>query len=118
MKDYYTAFVKYSLKLCRTFEGLKDSRLQQMHNRAMTGQHKLKLEMYAEPDRCAEVARVLLMHEDENIRISAGAYCIQAGIHLNQAVSILQSISETGSTRYMRFSAKQCLRYCKPFDMD
>lgn len=117
MKDHYTAFVKYSQKLAKTFEDLEDKRLRQIHNRAMTGQHKLKLEMYAEPDRCGDVALALLSHEDENVRISAAAYCIQADIHTRDGRAVLKNISRNGSDRYIRFSAEQCLQYCKAFQL-
>ena len=118
MKDHYTAFVQYSKKFVRTFEELQDKRLRQIHNRAMTGLHKLKCEMFVESDKCSDLILSLLKHEDENVRISAGAYCIQAETHTEEGRTELQTISENGSTRYIRFSAEQCLRYCKPFDTE
>ncbi len=118
MVDYNDLFIKYSQKTAASAEELADKKIRQKHNRAMTSLYKLMREkMYAEPDRCAELALRLMVHPDARVRLNAAAYCLQAEVHQEEALALLDQLSQDGPDRLIRLNAHMSARCCVPFSV-
>ena len=114
--DHYEKFVALCLDCALTIEDMEDKTKRKIHNRAMTELEQLSREMVKEPDKCADIVLRLLAHENENVRISAGAYCIQAQVHQRQGRAALKALARKAASPYLRLTAEQCLKYCVPFE--
>lgn len=115
MKDYYNIFIQCSMSRCLSFDDLIDKKRLRIHNKAMDQLSSLQKEMFMESDKCAGITHELLIHEDERVRIGAGAYCIHAQILIEEGVNTLIEIRDNSKSKYMRVSAGQNLDYCMPF---
>lgn len=115
-KDYAALICKLESRTPSTDAELLDAKLRRQQNKAATEIHKLKMELFARPDKGAPVILHLLQSEDPRVRISAGAYCLQAQIHENLGKRTLMQIADDPALdRYLRFHASMCIEYCWPY---
>lgn len=115
---YFEKFIGYALKTCATLDELADRNARQKHNRAMTSLYRLMHDrMYAEPDRCADIALRLMEHPDARVRLNAAAYCLQAEVLTGQATALLQQLSQDDPNDLIRMNAKLSAMCCVPFPL-
>lgn len=115
-KDYVALFCKLEARTPSTDAELLDAKLRRRQNKAATEIHKLKMELFARPDKGAPVILQLLQSEDPRVRISAGAYCLQAQIHEKLGKRALKQIAaDPALDPYLRFHASMCIEYCAPY---
>lgn len=115
MKDSYGRFVELALRCASSWDDLVDKKLHRRHNYAMSRLYELEKAMYETDDRGAGIALRLLSHESERVRLSAGAYCILAEVHVEEGRQMLAHIYAHSNSGFLRLSASNCLDYCKPF---
>lgn len=115
-KDYVALLQKLEARTLSTMDDLTNAKLRRRSNKAGTEIHKLRMELYAKPDKGAPVILKLLQDHDPRVRIFAGAYCIQAQIHEDLGRSVLSQIAaDTSLDKLLQIEAKDCIRYCMPF---
>ena len=71
--------------------------------------------MFKCEDRCEALAMELLHHEEEKVRLGAGAYCLKAGIHKELAIQVLTCLQHTSTDKMLTVSAACTIAFCKPF---
>lgn len=114
IETYRKKFVTYCLKIC-SHEEYADKNRRRQHNRAMTILEDLYHTMFAHEDHCEGLAMELLHHEEEKVRLGAGAYCMKAGIHTEQAIQVLTLLKEISTDKMLRVSAACTIAFCEPF---
>lgn len=114
-KDYVALLRKLESRTISTLDDLTDAKLRRRSNKAGTEIHKIRMELFAKPDKGAPVILKLLQDQDPKVRIFAGAYCIQAQIYEDLGKSVLSRIAEdTALDKLLQIQASDCIRYCTP----
>lgn len=114
-KDYAALLRKLESRTISTLDDLTDAKLRRRSNKAGTEIHKIRMELFAKPDKGAPVILKLLQDPDPNVRIFAGADCIQAQIYEDLGKSVLSRIAEdTALDKLLQIQARDCIRYCTP----
>ena len=111
---YRKKFIENCLKICSDDEYADKIRVRQ-HNRAMTVLEELYHTMFEHEDHCEALAMELLHHEDEKVRLGAGAYCLKAGIHNDLALQVLTHLQNTSTDKMLSASAACTIMFCKSF---
>ena len=112
MKNYYDLFIHYCMLTTSSIPELKDKKRLRVHNKAMTELYKLQEEMYGEPEHCSKVVQDLLLHEDDKVKVKAGAYCLNNDVHRERAIDILSTIVKTSKDKWIAYNAADVLKYC------
>lgn len=117
-KDYVALFRKLEERKASTWDDFADPKVRRQSNKAGTEIHKLKMELFSKPDKGAPVILKLLQDKDPRVRVTGGSYCLQAQIHEDLGRSVLAQIAEDlDLDKMIRFEAKCCIEYCRPFNM-
>jgi len=117
-KDYVALFRKLEERKASTWDDFADPKVRRRSNKAGTEIHKLKMELFSKPDKGAPVILKLLQDKDPRVRVTGGSYCLQAQIHEDLGRSVLAQIAEDlDLDKMIRFEAKCCIEYCRPFNM-
>ncbi len=107
MRNYYDEFVNLTTQLCSK-EDYSSMKKVRKNNRAMDKLILLKKEM--QKSGCQDILLELLHHDHERVRMSAAATCLEWGVHLLEAVSVLRTIMLYSSDSTYRFNAKMILQ--------
>ena len=115
-KDYVTLYHKLEERTLCTLDDLSDPKLRRRNNKAMTEIHKLNMELFARADKGAPIILQLLQSENPRVRITAGAYCLQAQIHEDLGKKVLKQIAADSSLdKLLQWNARDCIKYCRPY---
>ena len=98
------------MKLC-TRADLLDKKKIRVHNDAVKKQMKLEEQMMQEEDRCESLARELLEHPAERVRLCAASYCLRADFAFDDAIRVANKIRLTSSDATTQLSADYALLY-------
>ena len=105
-KDYYTLFVDLCLKRCLTDDYGDKSKVRQ-HNRAMNKLLKLQKEM--EEIGCSEILDKLLLHDDDRVRLSAGAFGVDFASHREKSIIVINDVAKNSKDKMLSFDAYMVL---------
>lgn len=107
MKNYYDLFVDLSLQQC-TKDDYQNKLKVKSHNVAIKKLQKLQGEM--KKMNCIEVLDLLLLHEDDRVKINAASLCLQMGVFVDKAIRILEQIIKLSNDSTLSFSATILLK--------
>ena len=107
MKDYYNLFVELSLQQC-TNNDYDDKLKVNAHNVALKKLKRLQAEMKRNDSR--EILCLLLIHEDDRVKINAASLCLKMNVFVDQAVIVLKKIIDVSDDPTLCFSAKMLLQ--------
>ena len=110
MKNYYDLFVDLSLQQCMKAD-YQNKRKVKSHNAAFKKLQKLQIKMKRR--NCIEILDLLLLHEDERVRINAASLCLQIGILVDKAIRVLEQIAKSSEDATLSFSATMLLKSCR-----
>ena len=114
-KDYVALIRKLEARTFSSIDDLADPKIRRRSNKAGTEIHKIRMELFAKPDKGTPVILKLLQDQDPRVRTFAGAYCIQAQIHEDLGKQVLAQIAaDTSLDKLHQMSARDCIRYCTP----
>ena len=115
-KDYVALYHKLEERTLCTLDDLSDPKLRRRNNKAMTEIHKLNMELFARADKGVPIILQLLQSENPRVRITAGAYCLQAQIHEDLGKKVLKQIAADSSLdKLLQWNARDCIKYCRPY---
>ena len=89
-KDYYNLFIKYSQQQCMKNDCNDKSKVK-AHNVASKQLQQLQSEMKRHD--CTKILCELLSHHDIRVRINAASMCMQTGVLIEKAKTVLEHIA-------------------------
>ena len=106
MVGYYQRFIDLCLQQCKK-DDYADKEKVKAHNSAVNKLYKLQMKM-KETD-CEEILKMLLSHEDDRVKISSAAMCLQERILVDTATLTLKEIVNASRDSILAFSAEMLL---------
>lgn len=83
------------------------------NNNIMNKLLKMKKKAFKDIEFFKNVYSVLLMDENENVRLLASAHCLEMGVHIKLAKKILKEIKQKSKSNFNSFDAKMLLEQFK-----
>lgn len=107
MKDYYSLFVELSLQQC-TKNDYTNKKKVKVHNTSFKKLQRLQEEM--QKTDCINILSMLLLHNDNRVKLNAASLCLKMGVLVDKAVLTLKNIIDSSDDSTICFSAKMILQ--------